>query len=141
MKTIYAVTAGIYSDYRIIALFSSEKKAKDFMAAVPDGDYNAIEEFELDPNTADMIGRGYSIWLILMLIDGTTEKIDRINTGAYSVNNIGHTIWWRTKAPAYKGKGVPDCLMSHVWAKTRKQAVKIANEHRIQMIADGQWPT
>jgi hypothetical protein len=139
MKTIYAVNAGSYSDYRVVALFSSTELAQEFMAAVPDTDYNEVEEFELDPKTADLIRRGYCTWRVWMLRDGTTEKVNREDVGIYEVTGIGHRMWRRTEASAYKNKGVPDCLTSTVWAKSEEGAVKIVNEHRVQMIASGEW--
>jgi hypothetical protein len=139
MKNIYAVSAGSYSDYRVVALFSTPELAAKFMAAVPDSDYNEVEEYGLDQNTADLISRGYSVWSVHMLKDGTTERANRLEAGIYNVTSMGHMIWRRTQAAAYKGKGVQDCLTSTVWAKTEKQAVKIVNEHRAQMIANGQW--
>jgi hypothetical protein len=140
MKTIYAVSSGSYSDYRIDALFSSKKLAEDFMATVKDNDYNNIEEYQLAPPTADLIRRGYSVWRVHMLKDGTTEHVERTdNEKYYIIGAGGHAIWERTKAPAYKGKGIPDILTSTVWAKTEKQAIKIVNEKRVQMIADGKF--
>ena len=139
MKKIYAVNAGCYSDYRIVALFSTTERAQEFMAAVPDGDYNELEEFELDPNTADLIRRGYSIWTVHMLRDGDTERVTRNKPEIYEVTSVGHQIWRRTQASAYAGRGIPDILTSTVWAKSEAQAVKIVNEHRAQMIASGEW--
>jgi hypothetical protein len=139
MKIIYAVSSGSYSDYRIDALFSSRKLAEDFMATITDGDYNDIEEYEIDPPTVDLMRRGYSVWRVHMLKDGTTERVERMGNDKYDVTNMGHRIWERTKAPAYKGKGIPDILTSSVWAKTEQQAVKIVNEKRTQMIAEGKW--
>jgi len=139
MKKVYAVNSGTYSDYRVNAIFSTRKLAKEFMQLVPDDDYNEIEEYQLDPNVPDLIRRGYSIWRVLMLRDGTTEKLERREISRYNVSNIGHCIWERTKAPAFKCKGIPDALDSTVWAKTEKQAIKIVNEHRTQMIANGEW--
>lgn len=139
MKKIYAVNSGAYSDYRVVALFSTPERAQEFMAAVPDSDYNEIEEFELDPNTADLIRRGYSIWTVHMLRNGDTERVARNDPEVYAVTNVGHRIWRRTQAPAYVGKGIPDILTSTVWAKSETQAVKIVNEHRVQMIASGEW--
>lgn len=138
-KNVYAVNSGSYSDYRIDAIFTTRKKARDFMKAVPSGDYNDIAEFELDPPTVDLIKRGYSIWVVHMLRDGNTEKINRFENDTYNVSTIGHFLWKRSEAPAFKGKGVKDILVSKVWAKTENQAVKIANEQRIQMIASGEW--
>lgn len=138
-KIIYAVNSGSYSDYRIVALFSTKKAARTYMSAVKDSDYNDIEEYELDPDTADLIRRGYSVWRVRMLRDGTVEKVDRTDNDSYDVQDIGDHIWERTKAPAYKGKGIQDALESTVWAKTEKAAIKIANEHRTQMVALGKW--
>lgn len=139
MKKIYAVNSGSYSDYRIVALFSTSELAQEFMAAVQDSDYNEIEEFELDPDTADLIRRGYSIWTVHMLRDGGTERVTRNNPELCEIDNVGHRIWRRTQAPAYMGKGVPDILTSRVWSKSEEAAVKIVNEHRVQMIANGDW--
>lgn len=139
MKKVYAVNAGSYSDYRVEAIFSTRKLAEAFMKAVPESDYNEIAVFELNPPTADLIKRGYKIWQVHMLIDGTTEIVHKTDTDLYAVTTTGHSIWRRTQAPAYRGKGIPDILTSTVWAKTEKQAIKIVNEHRVQMIANGEW--
>jgi Fe-S cluster biosynthesis and repair protein YggX len=74
-----------------------------------------------------------------MLKDGTTERTDRQDAGIYNVTNMRCFIWKRSKAPAYIGKGIEDCLNSTVWAKSEKQAIKIVNEKRLQMIANGEW--
>lgn len=139
MKKIYAVNSGSYSDYRVVALFSTPERAQEFMAAVPDSDYNDVEEFELNPDTADLIKRGYSLWLVYMLRDGNTERVKQLELSLYGVDDVGHRIWRRTQAPAYKGRGIPDCLTSTVWAKSEEAAVKIVNEYRARMIASGEW--
>lgn len=140
MKQVFAVNSGSYSDYRINAIFSSRELANEYMDAVKQHDYNEIEVYEVDPPTVDLLKRGYSVWRVLMLHDGTTERIDRTENGYYDVEYApSHRIWRRTEAPAYFGKGIPDALQSSVWAKTEKQAVKIVNEKRTQMIANGEW--
>ncbi len=140
MTQIFVISSGSYSDYRINAIFSSNKLAREYMAAVKNSDYNDIEVYELDPPAADLIKRGYYVWNVLMLHDGTTERVDRTKNDYYDVEDVPrHHVWERTKAPAYKGKGIPDALDSRVWAKTEQQAVKIVNEKRVQMIADGRW--
>lgn len=139
MKKIYAVNSGSYSDYRIVALFSTPELAQEFMDAVPDSDYNRVEEFDLNPDTADLIKRGYSLWTVHMLMGGDTERVERQDLSLYGIGDVGHRIWRRTQGLAYAGKGIPDILTSTVWAKSENQAVKIVNEHRAQMIASGEW--
>lgn len=141
-KTIYAVSRGSYSDYRIVALFSTKAKAQGYIAAVKFDSYDdaEIEEFQLDPDTADLLQRGYSVWRVVMLRDGSTERVDRTDNSQYDVEDAPtFHIWERTKAVAYIGKGIPDALVASVWAKSEKAAVKIANEKRAQMIASGEW--
>lgn len=135
-QIIYAVNSGTYSDYRIVALFSAKKLADEYMAAIPDGYYNDVEEYVLNPNTADLVRRGYSWWIVHMLKNGDTESVFRLS---YFPRQENFLVWRRTQAPAYIGKNVPDCLSATVFSKTEKQAVKIANEHRAQMIASGEW--
>jgi len=145
MKTIYAVSSGSYSDYRVNALFSSKKLAKEFIEAMEKdtiygGDYNDIEEYELDPPTVDFIKRGYSVWNVLMLQDGTVERTHKTDNDKYDIGDVGSCrIWERTKAPAYRGKDILDALNMKVWAKTEQAAIKIVNEKRAQMIAAGKW--
>lgn len=140
MKTIYAVNSGCYSDYRIDALFSSKKLAEEYMASVPDNSYNEIEDSQLDPPTVDLLKRGYSVWNVHMLKNGDTERVERTNNDKWNITDVPtHNIWERTKARAYQGKDIEDILTSMVWAKTEKSAVKIVNEKRTQMIANGEW--
>ena len=139
MEKVYAVNSGSYSDYRINAIFSTKELAEEFMAIIPDSDYNEIEEYEIDPPDVALIKRGYSIWCIHMLINGDTERVVRIDHDLSGVRGIGHHIWERTKARAYEGRGIPDILLSTVWAKTEKSAIKIVNEQRIKMIANGEF--
>lgn len=135
MKKVYAVSSGSYSDYGIDAIFSTKEKAEEFMQFIKNDDYNKIEEYEIDPPEVDRIKHGYSIWHIVMLQDGSVEKIEKKETDTYHVTNIGHFIWKRTEIPYWAEQGLPDALQSTVWAKTEKQAIKIVNEHRAQLIA------
>lgn len=138
MPKIYLVTSGCYSDYSVDAVFSTRKLAEEFINAISDNSAD-IEEYELDPKIASKIKQGYSVWLVHMLKNGDVEYTNRRDNDLYNVTSISQYIWWRTQAPAYKGKGIPDLLVSTVWAKTEKQAIKITNEKRTEMIATGKW--
>lgn len=137
MTTLYAVNAGKYSDYHVIALFSTPTKAQEFMDAVPD-EYNEVEEYELDPETARLIRQGYTPWIVHMRRDGTTEHVRAMEIASFSVTE-NHSIWRRSIDPFYAGQNMEDCLVSEVLARTAKHAVKAVNERRIQMIATGTW--
>ena len=140
MTTIYAVNEGHYSDYHVVALFSTRERAQEFMATFT-GDYGEIEEYALDSDVVDLVRQGYTKWLVHMLRDGTTEIVEQqeMRCSVAAVTDH-HNIWHRSGALAYRGeKDVQDCLVSEVWARTAEHAVKIVNERRIGLIADGYW--
>jgi hypothetical protein len=84
--------------------------------------------------------KGFKPYVFEMRRDGTVERCVQYDVVSYQL--AGHVdIWRRSEAPAYKGKGVEDCLHGTVWAKDEKHAVKIANEHRARFIAEGLWGT
>jgi hypothetical protein len=139
MSTIYAVSRGCYSDYSVVALFTSVERAEDFMRVFPDFDYNDVATFELDPADPDLIRDGHEFWYVQMLRDGTTEEARELERSPYNYGNLGQIIWLRSQAPAYRGKGVSDCIRSTVLATSQEHAVKITNEHRIRMIESGEW--
>lgn len=140
MITIYAVNVGQYSDYRVVALFSARQGADDFMAVVKD-DYNAVDTYELDPPIVYQLQYGYRVWSVYMRRDGTSEEVEAQEIDGDSIGAIGqHYIWRRsTIADAYRKQTLADVLTSHVLAKTKKQAIKIVNQQRTQMIAEGKW--
>jgi hypothetical protein len=131
-RTVWAVEQGSYSDYRVVGIFSSKAKADQVVAVLSDGDgYDTptVAEWIVDP-ALDALRKGCRPFLIWMLRDGTVERSGAIAASAYNLN--GHVfLWKRTKAQ--------DCLNATVWAKSKKHAIKIVNEKRTQMIAEGKW--
>ena len=141
MSIVFLVTAGDYSDYRLIACFTTNRKAQAFIDAVDDKhvEFNDIEVRELNPDTVNMLSNGYSIWLIQMLKNGNTERVEKLDCNVYNAVCERLTMWRRSTAPAYIGKNIPDIMMFNIWAKDKTSAVKIANEKRAQMIANNEW--
>jgi hypothetical protein len=137
--TLYAVSSGSYSDYRVVAIFSTQEKAEVYKATFPDSDLNETEEYPLDPPLAEQWQEGYRVWRVVMLRDGTTEKCQTDNSYRMVSSCPDYFIWRRTEALAYAGRGIPDVLTATVLAKSSEHAVKIVNEKRAQMIANGEW--
>jgi hypothetical protein len=137
MENVYAVNTGCYSDYRIVAVFSTVELAEKFQQDFPNDDYNDIEEYELNPRAADLIKNGYSMWSVYMLMNGDVEMVAKVDATSYET-----AYHYVKKRPGFRWDNEtekPDVLISNTWAKTRDQAIKIANEHRVQMIANGEW--
>lgn len=134
-KVIWAIDDGEYSGYHVVGVYDSEEKAKRVQAAVG-GDIN---EWILNPSYDDICA-GRIPFSVIMLRDGTAERVTPEEVGQYNIG-VGQRafIWLRTKAEAYRGKGIPDALSATVWARDAKHAVKIANEIRTKMVANGEW--
>ena len=142
MKSVWVIEQGSYSDYRVVGVYSSKKNAQLVCDAINAGesyDKATVAKWPVDESVLE-VSRGYKRFIVTMLRDGTVENIRGPEAiSSYDMSST-LTIWRRTQAPAYKGKGIPDALNGSVLAKDEKHAVKIANEQRTQMIALGRWP-
>ena len=138
-KTVWVVEQGEYSDYRVVGVFSSQKHAKTIANALnADGSNEAtVAEWPLDP-VVDELRQGFSPYVVHMRYDGTVERCEKWEITSYELSGRV-SLWRRTQAPAYRGLGIPDILTGTIWAKDEAHAIKIANEHRAQMIARGEW--
>jgi hypothetical protein len=140
MQRIWVIEKGSYSDYRVVGVYTTKAKAERVAEAINAGDnFDAatVAEWPLDPGF-DAINQGRKPFSITMLRDGEVERINKVEVSYYNIGDK-YSLWKRTEADAYKGKGIPDALSATVWARNEKHAIKIASEHRAQMIAGGKW--
>ena len=135
---VWVIEQGSYSDYRVVGVFSSRKNAKLVCDSIKD-DYSepTIAEWTLDPVVKEL-NAGLTVWLGEMLRDGTVERCVPWEVSSYEIEG-GLDIWRRASVPAYRGKGIQDCLHGKVWAKDEKHAIKIFNEKRTELITLGKW--
>jgi hypothetical protein len=133
--TVYVVTSGCYSDYGINAIFSTQEKAQEYMEAFPRDEYNPILEIDLDPEHAAHKKAGRTLYRVGIDREGNVEWCEAIQPHKRTVQPY---IWRRSRSPVFVGKC--DLLTGWFWAEDKRHAVKIANEHRVQMIALGRWP-
>ena len=121
-KKIYVVTQGSYSDYRIVAVYSDEEMANERAAQ----EYDAtVEGYDLNPPLDHELGtRGYKV---VMSKDGSS-RVDIV--GVYS----GEDAWY-----AANGNRAIDAIFYISFKGDKNQAIKIANERRIMLIASGEW--
>jgi len=121
MNKVYVVTAGCYSDYHIVAVFSTKEKAEEYIAY--HGTNNTLEEYELDKE----LDREVSLWCV------TFDLSDREETEAS-----------RTQDP-WEERFADTCQINpyshniiyfYVYADTSERAIKIAREHLGAIIAN-----
>lgn len=122
MTTIYVVTAGAYSDYHIVGVYSTMELAERCKEAVG---ADEIEEYELDSGEFRLYDLGYKYWRVLFSGDTTNAKEYKTYNEEYPK---------KTRVEYNRGTKVFGVCL---YAKDEKHAVKIASEIRAQVIANG----
>lgn len=126
MTTLYMVTDGCYSDYRICGIYSTPEKAAH--AKLLFNADNEIEEIELDavPSTPP----GLLPWNVKMDKNGNTDRVYRDSA------ETSPSYEWAPYGDAYAS-----FVLFRIWARDEDHAIKIANEKRVALIASGEWTT
>jgi hypothetical protein len=135
---VYVVTAGSYSDFGNIAVFSSEEKANKFMKEYPRykgyDSYNNLEIYELDEPDNGEYKKGKRIFEVKILKDGTVEGCKY--KLYYPDKKLSINIWI---PDGLVNTSKQELLICEVEADNPEGAVKIANERRAMLIASGEW--
>lgn len=128
MTEIFVAYQGEYSDRRATGVFSTREKAK----AASDGDDYNVECWFLDndPDHAD----GLKYYFIQMRRNGDVRTCEEIPYGGREQPPV---IISRRNSAAAPEWG--DCWF-HYFARSGQHACKSANERRVQMIANNEWP-
>ena len=114
---IYIVTNGEYSDYRIIAVFLDEEKAEELRKEI---NADKVEVWKTGEEKLTIK------WWIRMNRNGDVTTIYFSELSEKKPRDLDivhiHNIL---------------SLSGHVWAETKEKAIKITNDHRRQLIAEG----
>jgi len=125
MKKVFVVTAGSYSDYHIVGVFSTKKLAEEYRCKLGADD---VEEFELDGFAKSLYSKGYTRYLVWFRGD-TTTVVDPDITFHNDHLDAKYIFTHRNRSSGD--------LDVELFAKDEKHAVKIASEIRSQIIASG----
>lgn len=131
MSTIWAVSSGDYSDYRVHAIFTTKEKADLYAEALPNGD---VEDFELDPEpdmaNLEFMRSGDSLWQFkINLRNGNIELVKYHSY--YSPRHVGYeTVAVKSWGNARSWFDQEPHLVGSVRAFDEESAAKIANEYR-----------
>jgi hypothetical protein len=130
-KTIYAASAGSYSDYRVIGLFSTKEKALRYMEMFPREEWNDIEEYGLDEHAFERSDR--FPFRVRMTKDGDVLEAERDDYPGH-LDDAGAVHWYEQ----LYGKPTKTWTNFYMQAKDAQHAIKIANERRIAALAEPQ---
>jgi len=121
-KIIYVVTQGEYSDYHIKGVYESKELAEEIYGVGCD-----IEEWTLNTDINEH-RQGLKRFGVFMGKDGNDTRI---------LNYWIHDRSPRDVIREYNKIGLRATF--EMWARDESHAIKIANERRVQLIANGQW--
>ena len=136
MSKAYLITSGEYSEYSVDYVFSSEEKAREFIANVERFKIEhkfKIEEFELDPEfdsryslLHDKVDRGYQPYYVDINAEGIDRVLTACPTSLYDLN----TFYESSVSVQYKGFHSVRLL-----ARNEEEAKKIAVEKFQEYVA------
>jgi hypothetical protein len=133
MASVWVVEQGEYSDYSVLGVYSTQEGAELAAGSVNGKDARAssslatVAEWPLDPNLEEL-RQGLSLWFVNMGKDGGVSSV-----GKQGTLDPSNEPWW-FNAGFGEWRWI-DC----VWATDARHAVKVVNERRVQMIANGTW--
>ncbi len=136
---VYVLTIGIYSDYRIIGVFTSREKAVEFCPALEsgldDGSKPGLEEYDTDP-TKPQEKFWQETWRVyLNLSDGS------LNMEAHEPEERGRDYSYSSVCPTVSSyKAQRDQLVLGESVVSRDHALKLAAECRQAYLRDKALP-
>ena len=138
MNGLWVIEQGGHSDYGVLGVYSTKEGAERVAALVNASgpcELATVAEWPLDPGIAQL-DAGMSQWVVRMLRDGSVERVSESSITPVVWRDANHlVINW------VNGREVPGkVLYCYLWATDAVHAVRIVNERRIQMIAEGKWP-
>lgn len=119
MAKVYIVTDGDYSDYHIVAVFSTEEKAKEYIQTTGEGDDYIEVEVDLPYERKDRV------WCIEMMV--SDHEVTGYGVERY-YDNVEDCI-------RLQRRRFGDTLSLWIKADTYERAIKIANERIGQVLA------
>lgn len=141
MDKVYAISAGEYSDWRVLGIFTTREKAEAFLKHYNEGPitdrdrYSCLNpdiiEFKLDALTSKQ-EQGLFNYQVEMSEDGIVTDI---SIEAFYERDIDELT--ETRIELWKTPTDPVRLTCHCWAKDYDHATKIASDYRRQIIALG----
>jgi hypothetical protein len=128
-KVCYAISTGEYSDYRVVAVFSSKKKAEAILHLFPGA---SIEGFPLDPELPEASAGRLPF---LCCSHHWDRKARQVVPGTYAhannhedVMSNGQQVYCSGSMVNLTSSAKHAELSTYVWAKDENHAIKIAAE-------------
>jgi len=116
MKTCYAISSGSYSDYQVIAIFTTRELAEAELPRYKGAD---IEEFPLDPTTPVQYAG---------LTGFYCREQNEKDQSVYGYSECPLTMLQRDDVGLVRRMGLNGPYCIHLWARDLEHAIKVAAE-------------
>ncbi len=132
---VYLVTRGEYSDYSICAIFSDKKLAEKYIELFKGNSEEELEEelrietYKVNPYQYELKA-DYKPYFVRMTKEGNCIEI-KIQDLSYAFESKDEDLDF--------GFDIHKNMYLSSFAKDEKDAIKIANEKRLQLIAENRW--
>lgn len=139
-RVVYIVTTGGPESYELNGVFSSRRRAQEYIDLIPDHQCNGVEEVLMDPDLSD-IKAGFGLYEVRMLRDGSTEYVEACEKPLrrYQLNWKSGSVYYRSKSNIQKIRQQPDVYIDFFMAKNEGHAVRLCSDKMFRMIAAGGW--
>ena len=129
LQAVFLVTRGDYSDYRVCAVFTEKALAEKYIDSFKGNSYDEfrIEKYTLNPYQYEL-KHGYKPFFLRMTKDGNCTEIN-VKDSSFGFEDEDIDV----------GIDVNKNMYISIFAKDETHAIKIANEKRVQLIAENRW--
>jgi len=129
LQAVFLVTRGEYSDYRVCAVFTEKALAEKYIDSFKVNSYEEfrIENYNLNPYQYEL-KNDYKPFFLKMTKEGNCIEINVMNS-SYGFEDEDINI----------GFDIHKNMYISIFAKDETHAIKIANEKRVQLIAENRW--
>ena len=125
MPEAFLVTQGEYSDYHVLAVFSTREGAEKYAAYYPTNGYNAVDIELVGLDEWGKYPPGKLRYRVQFDREGNNRQIQQ----------EGPDDGYEEVRPHADG----ETMVTYCWANDEQHAAKIANERRVQLIAANGW--
>lgn len=129
LQAVFLVTRGDYSDYRVCAVFTEKSLAEKYIDSFKVNSYEEfrIENYQLNPFSFEL-KNDYKPFFLRMKRDGECTEI-YVKDSSYGFEDEDIDV----------GFDIHKNMYISIFAKDETHAIKIANEKRVQLIAENRW--
>ena len=143
MKTVYAISSGAYSDYRVHWLLEDKEEAERLVNELNDDGYDApfVEEFDLAEPGELVVNCELSLEFYFEIDVNEAIAVNQVDAEPRTAKYIGHPRkleWNRSIIPAYGRRGIVErrsIVQLKVYGTDHERVRKVYSDSKAELLA------